>query len=214
MEKPLQSTNESLFKTWRELTSPYTADGAAQSRLWKEMEAYYTSPKRYYHNLDHVAFMIKLSREYEAIMQDTSIVRFAVFYHDIIYNPLRKDNEEKSAELALNRLSALGLEKIKISKCIDLIMATKSHHATDDLDSTMIVDFDLAILGGTPANYLTYTRQIRKEYSMYPDFLYIKGRKKVLGHFLSMDRIFKTSVFYDLYETRARENISAELEEL
>lgn len=56
--------------------------------------------------------------------------------------------------------------------------------------------------------------QVRKEYSIYPDLLYKPGRKKVLQHFLQMERIFKTQVFYDKYETQSRRNLEKELNQL
>ena len=62
--------------------------------------------------------------------------------------------------------------------------------------------------------YDTYCQQVRKEYSIYPDFLYKPGRKKVLEHFLNMERIFKTTYFFDLYEAQARENLRRELSSL
>jgi predicted metal-dependent HD superfamily phosphohydrolase len=40
------------------------------------------------------------------------------------------------------------------------------------------LDADLSILGKDLDTYLAYTKMIRKEYSIYPDFLYKPGRKK------------------------------------
>ena len=54
--------------------------------------------------------------------------------------------------------------------------------------------------------------QIRKEYSIYPDFLYNPGRKKALEHFLEHKFIFQTEEFRTQYETKARENIKREIE--
>ena len=52
---------------------------------------------------------------------------------------------------------------------------------------------------------------MRKEYSVYPDFMYKKGRTEVLQQFLSMQSIFKTDHFYHLREEKAKENIHQEL---
>jgi len=62
--------------------------------------------------------------------------------------------------------------------------------------------------------YENYTHQLRKEYAVYPDLLYNEGRKKVLMHFLEMNRIFKTDEFYNQFEKQARENLKRELKEL
>jgi len=76
---------------------------------------------------------------------------------------------------------------------------------------TPILDADLAILGKDWKDYENYIHQIRKEYSIYPDFLYNPGRKKVLIHFLEFDEIFKTNHFKEKYENIARENIQREI---
>ncbi|HXL55890.1 MAG TPA: hypothetical protein VN958_06525 [Chitinophagaceae bacterium] len=44
--------------------------------------------------------------------------------------------------------------------------------------------------------------------------MYNEGRKKVLMHFLEMNRIFKTDEFYNQFEKQARENLKRELKEL
>ena len=74
-----------------------------------------------------------------------------------------------------------------------------------------LLDADLAILGKDWETYENYIKQIRKEYSIYPDFLYNLGRKKILIHFLEFEEIFKTEHFKAKYEKIARENIQKEI---
>lgn len=62
--------------------------------------------------------------------------------------------------------------------------------------------------------YSQYTKQVRQEYSIYSDVIYNAGRKKVLNHFLTMNRIFKTPYFFDKLEKQAKENLFKELESL
>jgi predicted metal-dependent HD superfamily phosphohydrolase len=66
-------------------------------------------------------------------------------------------------------------------------------------------------LGYTWDKYREYCQQVRKEYAIYPDFLYNPGRKKALQHFLDMDVIFKTGFFRNKYEIQARKNIVQEI---
>jgi predicted metal-dependent HD superfamily phosphohydrolase len=56
-----------------------------------------------------------------------------------------------------------------------------------------------------------YFEQIRKEYRIYPDFLYKPGRAKALEHFLENKFIFQTEEFRKLYEEKARRNIEKEI---
>lgn len=101
-----------------------------------------------------------------------------------------------------------------VQQIYEQILATKSHKKSDDEDTNFLLDADLSILGKSPQVYLEYTKQIRKEYSIYPDFLYKPGRKKVLQHFLALENIFKTEYFKNKYESQARENIEFELRSL
>ena len=76
--------------------------------------------------------------------------------------------------------------------CKEQILATKSHVKSTDSDTNFFTDADLSVLGQSWEVYSIYYKNVRKEYSIYPDLLYNPGRKKVLQHFLSMARIFKT----------------------
>ena len=89
-------------------------------------------------------------------------------------------------------------------------MATKDHSPRNN-DEKWMIDFDLAILGQTWDVYATYTKQIKEEYKAVPNFMYRRGRKKVLKHFLNKNRIFSTDIFYTQYELQARENLKKEL---
>lgn len=182
------------------------------SQLWLELEKAYSEKTRQYHKLNHLKEMIACFEQYRSKLRYPNEVLFAIFYHDYIYNSSKKDNELKSAEYAVKILKNNStLDKKKI---FDLIMATKDHRNTNSDDEKWLIDFDLKILAKDWDDYKTYFQQIRKEYNIYPDFLYNPGRKKALKHFLENEFIFQTEVFRTLYETKARENITREIKSL
>ena len=92
------------------------------------------------------------------------------------------------------------------------IMATKHHTASIDIDTALLTDADMAILGTDWAVYENYYKAVRKEYAIYPNFLYNPGRAKVLKHFLGMESLYSTKVFKEKFEAKARENICRELQ--
>lgn len=196
------------------MTSRYTDNTELVDKLWDEIEEEYSKGKRHYHNLEHLEYMMEKAIKYKDSLEDLDTVMFTIFYHDIVYDTTRHDNEKKSADLAHDRLIKLGMPVDKVVKCQRQIMATKEHEESEDNDTNYVLDFDLAILGDTPECYRNYAEMIRAEYSIYPNFLYKKRRKKVLQHMLSMNRIFKTQAFYDHYEQQARTNVRSELEGL
>lgn len=177
---------------------------------WNELQKAYTHKSRHYHNLTHLEEMIFWFEKYKNKIQFPDEVLYAIFYHDYIYNSSRKDNELKSAEFAVKILPATTTLNKEL--VFDLIMATKNHQPKTTDDEKWLIDFDLKILSKNWEEYQTYYQQIRKEYKIYPDFLYNPGRKKALEHFLEHDFIYQTHVFRDLYEQQARENIKREIE--
>ena len=203
-----------LNEIWNELTLRYSDNDELNYELWSELVNNYSASGRHYHNLTHLEYMMAMVAIYKNNLTDPDTVLFSIFYHDIIYDPKRQDNEERSAHLAHERLSLLGVPTGIIAQCQSQILASKVYKVNGDNDLNYFVDFDLAILGDTQEKYMEYKMKIRKEYSMYPDFLYKNGREKILQNFLDMERIFKTEVFYNNCEQQARENIKTELEEL
>jgi len=202
---------QNLKEIWHDLNLKYTSDAVLIGELWNEISRRYSAQDRHYHNLNHLEYMINLAFRYKSEISDFDTLLFTIFYHDIVYNVKRSDNELKSAELAINRLNQLGLSEKQGNRCREQILATKEHTDGTDTDTNFLVDFDLAILGDSPEKYIEYTKRIRKEYAIYPDFMYKKGRKKVLMHFLEMDNIFKTNEFKTKFEARARRNLGNEL---
>ena len=205
-------TMEITEKIWHSLLSDINADNNLAAKLWKEVCTNYTSKGRYYHSIEHINQMINSALKFEDKIEDRVNVFFAIIYHDVIYLATKGDNEEKSADFAEIHLKMLHYPELKIQKCKNYIMATKSHsNANKDSDLDYLLDFDLEKLGAPWPEYLEYTKQIRKEYKIYPKPIYNKGRKKILQHFLSQQQIFKSPDFFAIYEEQARENLQKEL---
>ena len=197
-----------------DLIHSYSEDANLRLELWAEIESNYSNPKRHYHTLSHLESIINQLKPYKEVVSDWDSILFAVFYHDIVYNSLSGDNEEKSAKFAETRLQKLQIDPEKTQHIIRMILATKSHVVNTDFDTNLFIDADLSILGLPWIDYSQYAKQIRKEYSIYPDLIYNPGRKKVLHHFLNMKNIFKTPEFSEKYEQFARKNMQRELREL
>ncbi|MDG1331614.1 MAG: hypothetical protein P8P74_04745 [Crocinitomicaceae bacterium] len=203
-----------LRSNWKELTQGLPE---VSNAFFLELTILYNSAGRHYHTLNHIEALLKLAEEHQHLLKSPRTIFWVIWYHDAIYDAAKSDNEEKSADLARDHLTKLGLDNDLIEECFQLIIATKTHTLTENLstfDAEFLLDIDLSILAVKQESYLEYTKQIRKEYKIYPDFLYKKGRKKVLKHFLEMDKIYKTELFQNLWEENARTNLKFELSEL
>ncbi len=202
-----------LKRAFDNLLAPYTSDLRKVEELWSEIDHAHSAKGRYYHNLMHLKHLFDQLSGLQNQLNDWQTVQFSIFYHDMVYNTRKNDNEERSALLAEKRMLQLGVEPARIEQCKHQIRCTQSHHPSDS-DTNFFTDTDLGILGTSLSGYQNYAAQIRKEYSIYPDFLYKPGRKKVLAHFLNMDRIYKTDYFYQKLEPQCRLNLQWELDSL
>lgn len=201
-----------LKETFIGLLTNYTDNGRLTNELWMEIEKNYSSEKRHYHTLQHLDNLLAQLTDVKEKIQNWNTILFTLYYHDIVYNSLKSDNEEKSAELAEKRMKQIAVSIDTIELCKNQILATKSHIKSNDSDTNYFTDADLSVLGQNWETYSLYYKNVREEYSIYPDFVYNPGRKKVLNHFLSMERIFKTEYFYSKYELQAKQNIQMEIE--
>jgi predicted metal-dependent HD superfamily phosphohydrolase len=176
---------------------------------WLHLETAYSTKSRHYHNFTHINDMIECFEIYFDKIQFPNEILFSIFYHDYVYKSSKKDNELKSAEYALLILP----DNINLNRKLvfDAICATQQHQHNEIEDINWLIDFDLKVLARDWANYKIYFEQIRKEYRIYPDFLYKPGRAKALKHFLENEFIFQTEEFRKLYEEKARVNIKKEI---
>jgi predicted metal-dependent HD superfamily phosphohydrolase len=204
-----------LSSGWRALTSAYGAGGAAADKWFAVLTSLYSGPDRHYHNLRHVAEVLRLLEHFEASAADYAAVRFAAWFHDAVYDTRKQTNEEESAALAGGALGELCVPPPTITLTRRLILATKSHEAKADVpDFGLFLDADLAILGATEETYRAYGEAIREEYAWVPEAAYREGRLRVLTNFLRRGRLYYTEAIAGRLDARARRNLSDEIRRL
>ena len=193
-----------LKSRWLSVTAAWDGEGE-----WPHIEAAYSAPGRHYHTLTHLCTVYdELHDRYATEIPQATVL--TLFFHDIIYNTLRGDNEKRSAAHAEKMMLDWKADCALIAKVSDMISATASHES-DDPETQLFLDADMAILGADYATYRVYITDVRKEYNIYPDLLYYPGRKKFVETTLKRDRIFLTDHFYNKYEAQARINLTHEL---
>lgn len=204
---------DNLHKAWVTLAQKYCQDKNLVDFYWEKIYKKYSEKSRYYHNLIHISSMLDLAGENQSEIINYDELLFAIWFHDIIYKSTSKKNEEKSAEFAKSTLIKLPKKTINIDVVSELIISTKSHQIIlhENNDNAFLLDFDLSILGSDWNIYKTYIKDIRKEYKIYPDFLYNPTRKKVLENFLNREHLFFTKKYQDLFEKKARKNLELEI---
>ena len=176
----------------------------------------YNQPQRHYHTLEHIGEMLKITGKLGKGLPHPIELNLAVWFHDVVYDPHSKTNEEQSAAMAEEHLAALGMEAHQRAIVKELILVTKHGAAnTSSLaEADVLLDADLAILGASEQRYARYAADICKEYAWVPEAEYRTGRKAVLDGFLKRQAIYRTAWLLAEGEERARENITGELAQL
>lgn len=196
------------------LHAAYTAIGAAPlADVFAELDRMYGARGRYYHDRSHIEACLDALERYETLAERPAEIAMALWYHDAIYDVRGADNEERSADLARDRLTAAGAKQAAVARIVAMILATKAHQA-DDGDTRLLVDIDLGILGQSPEVFERYDEAIRKKYDWVPEPRYRERRARVLQSFLDREVIYRTATFRDALEARARANLAGKIREL
>lgn len=188
--------------------------------LFAELDSAYGAADRHYHNRTHIADCLTLLEQHRRIAVRPDELALAIWFHDVVYDTRRGDNEEKSAEAAARALELRGARSEVVARVRELILATKhgakpgtgpgegeeDRAARADLD--LLVDIDLEILGRPAAGFDAYDAAIRAEYAWVPEAAYRAARIAVLEGFLRQDRIYRTGFFFESAEKPARENLA------
>lgn len=203
---------QNLFRSWTDLAKILEIDTPEIERMWDIFVNFYEQSHRSYHNLNHLAQMFALTEEMLVYISDPISFKLAIWFHDIIYQPTRKDNELVSSQKAEVYMKAWNISPESIIPVVQYIQSTAKHIPINGSDDEkLFLDIDLSILGREPHIYQAYTQAIRKEYNMYPSLIYKYGRRKSMKKFLKRPRIYFSDMMYERFEVQARTNIEKEL---
>ncbi len=204
-----------MMSRWFDLARSLGIGEAAAEEIWRGLAAGYGADGRFYHNLAHIQHALDIADQLQEVAADFTAVQLAIWFHDVVYDPRRSDNEAQSAAFAERVLRPLGMPDETLTTVTNLILATKSHEtAVPDPNVFVILDADLAILGETAARYDAYARAIRQEYGFVPEAAYVVGRTAVLQNFLARSPFYFTEKMRVWGDTAVYENLRRELAEL
>lgn len=183
--------------------------------LFFDIQNAYSGSGRYYHNLNHLQHCFETLDDVMAKLPGTGSIELALWYHDFVYDPKAKDNEERSAEVALGHMLRLGFPREFGLQISSLVLATKHVSEPVTREAKVLLDVDLAILGSSWEQFDAYEVAIRKEYGWVPEERFRFARAGVLRRFLERPWIYSTPEFRDSsQEGRARENLTRSLARL
>jgi predicted metal-dependent HD superfamily phosphohydrolase len=170
-------------------------------------------PHRVYHSTEHLRTMLAHLDELGGHSADPVAVELATWFHDAVYDPAADDNEERSAQLAEERLPAVDCPPERTAETARLVRLTATHApAAGDTNGEAVCDADLAVLAAGPEEYAHYAAAVRREYATVPTPAFRAGRAAVLRQLLALPSLYRTPYGAEHWETAARHNLRAELE--
>ena len=179
---------------------------------YRRLRKQYAEPQRFYHTFDHIEACLKGLRRYFPKDRNLADVKMALFFHDVIYDPTRKDNEERSAEQWIEYATARKVHSWSIKAVEQMILDTKTHQLHGFLakrDEKIMLDLDMSIFVADMPTYLKYAQNVWREYQTFGKEAYINGR---LGFLKKLD---PSKIFYTpelrAHVRRAELNIAQEI---
>ena len=195
------------FEAWAALAG----DSPTSRTEWAAVVTAWSEPHRRYHDLGHLAAVLGLVGELAGSAADPDAVKLAAWYHDVVYDPSRDDNEEVSATRARAGLRGL-VPEARIAEVERLVRLTAGHDPEPgDANGAVLCDADLAVLAGPAEAYATYASAIREEYGHLSDEVFTAGRIAVLERLLALPRLYRLPALAELWTPIARANLAAEV---
>lgn len=181
----------------------------------KLFNRFYGEENRHYHGKQHI---VELLTWHNIFLSDTRIkmskaedtfVKALIWWHDIVYDPRRKDNELTSAELFYHCMN-MDSNKVKEPILQDVhlgILATTHFYNIYDIHkdwknpTLYMLDLDLMGLGGTWEDFSHNSINIRKEFSHVPEYDYCRARLEFFLKLIKRGYIYHNPYKHPLFDT-------------
>ena len=127
----------------------------------------YSRNSRHYHNLSHIHSCLWELDQIEDPRIDKTVIELAIWYHDLVYNPLRSDNEIKSSQAMLNDLNKFKT-KIDLNAVSALIYGENDQYEeikSNKLNEKYFHDIDFAIFGQHPLEYASTAKTLNESFT-------------------------------------------------
>ena len=197
---------------WQRNLNPGAADDS--HAIYQRLIDGYQEAHRYYHSLDHIEHCLGMFDQCKSLTTDTDALEIAIWFHDVILESGRRDNEARSAELYLQLSDGVQPEPMR-QLVKRMIMATRHDGSElDDADSFYMVDIDLSSFGLPWEEFLRDSLNLRLENPHVSDEDFHLNQTGFQRSLLARPRFFLSDYFHDLFEQQARANLARYFEYL
>ncbi len=225
MDKKEYALYKPIFEMhWRTFCDRFGIEDKKMPTVLSTLLKHYAGKGRHYHSIVHIVKLIeelrRLRKEQPAWFLDPvedAAIELAIWFHDVIYDTSKHDNEEQSAQLAEAYALRLGFSRAVGQRAKDYVRATDHKQFAKDFGAQLVCDVDLLSLALPPTAFDENTRLIRLEYQQYTDEEWRQGRLAWGESFLDPNKrpsIYQTEYYRNREETYARANLARMVEDL
>lgn len=194
-----QINHKELFTFWTK------AHGNKNLNWFEKLLGLHSQPHRFYHNTDHLIQCLSNMESLTKDKDELKILTYITFFHDAIYNPQSKTNEEDSALLWREFVKEGKISEYINEVVFESILNTKNHNLKSKYPITeKFLDLDLSILGASETLFLAYEDGIRLEYGFVPEEIFSAERHKIMSAFKDP---FKTPIAKTLWQKALEINL-------
>ncbi len=226
-EKTREALANRLTQNLIRLREVWQIGPASSADLANEVESLlvaYGDPQRAYHGLRHLQHVLwELDQVPASQLEDTERIKVeaAIWFHDLVYEFKKRDNEFQSARACERVLggavgSTPGAAAVaEIVRLIELSTHREPTPADFRADPRrkntleLFLDLDMSILGQSGIVYGEYAQNVRLEYQHVGDWTYAHFRKRFLRHVIAHGA-FRSNYFRELYGAAAETNLRRE----
>ena len=174
----------------------------------------YGEAHRHYHTLDHIEHCLGMFEQCSHLVERPDALELAIWFHDIILQPGRHDNEARSADYYLELTD--GIQSDDTRHLVSRLIMNTLHNgdSIEDADGIYMVDIDLSSFGLPWEDFLRDSRNIRAENPQLSDSQYFINQTGFQRSLLARERFFLSDFFYQRFEKQARANVERYFEHL
>jgi len=168
----------------------------------------YQEPERHYHTLAHIEQCLGMFDQCKSLAREPDALELAVWFHDVIFEAGKPDNEKRSAQLYL-QLSD-GVHDASTRGLVDRLIMATLHDGSSlaDHDAIYMVDIDLSSFGLSWEEFLQDSQNLRRENADLSDAEYYRKKANFQNFLLAKERFYLSDYFAERLETRARANLA------
>ncbi len=171
---------------------------------------FYNEEHRCFHDWGHIEYGLDV---FNNLGKGSLEQKIAWLFHDIIYDPTKKDNEYKSSLLAVNMINNEGDHLNVNTNIVSIIINDTKNHQPTHPESALVLDIDMSSLAINDYQLFFESRiKAAKEYAEFGKEAVIAGTKSFISETLHHPRIFTTDDFLPMEEI-ARRNLNQYLQE-